>query len=220
MMLGIGTRGRTVLAALLLAALSALCVLTPAATAFAKEGGHHGGEASLALPDLRTVTFVGGINGHNLLVFGLLICALGMVFGIAAYSRIRKLPVHRSMAEISELIYETCKTYLLQQGKFLILLWAFISAIVLVYFGWLAVTGVNAAGEIQRGFPPFKVAIILFFSLVGMAGSYSVAWFRIRINTLANSRTAFAALTGETLSCYSTPLRAGMTLGPGLISLR
>jgi len=219
MMLGIGTRGRTVLAALVLAALSALCVLAPATTAFAKEGGHHGGEASLALPDLRTVTFVGGINGHNLLVFGLLICALGMVFGIAAYSRIRKLPVHQSMAEISELIYETCKTYLLQQGKFLILLWIFIGAIVLVYFGWLAVTGVNAAGEIQRGFPPFKVAVILFFSLVGMAGSYSVAWFGIRINTLANSRTAFAALTGKPFPCYSIPLRAGMSIGMALISV-
>ncbi|TMQ65292.1 MAG: sodium-translocating pyrophosphatase [Candidatus Eisenbacteria bacterium] len=220
-MLGIGTRGRTVVAALMFAALSVLLVLAPAATAFAKEGGAHhgGGEASLALPDLRTVSFAGGINGHNLLVFGLLICALGMVFGIAAYSRIRKLPVHQSMAEISELIYETCKTYLLQQGKFLIVLWAFISAIVLVYFGWLAVTGVNAAGEIQRGFPPFKVAIILFFSLVGMAGSYSVAWFGIRINTLANSRTAFAALTGKPFSCYSIPLRAGMSIGMALISV-
>jgi K(+)-stimulated pyrophosphate-energized sodium pump len=221
MMLGIGTRGRTVVAALMFAALSVLLVLAPSATAFAKEGGAHhgGGEASLALPDLRTVSFAGGINGHNLLVFGLLICALGMVFGIAAYSRIRKLPVHQSMAEISELIYETCKTYLLQQGKFLIVLWVFISAIVLVYFGWLAVTGVNAAGEIQRGFPPLKVAVILFFSLVGMAGSYSVAWFGIRINTLANSRTAFAALTGKPFNCYSIPLRAGMSIGMALISV-
>ena len=220
-MLGIGTRGRTVVAALMFAAISALLVLAPSATAFAKEGGAHhgGGEASLALPDLRTVSFAGGINGHNLLVFGLLICALGMVFGIAAYSRIRKLPVHQSMAEISELIYETCKTYLLQQGKFLIVLWVFISAIVLVYFGWLAVTGVNAAGEIQRGFPPLKVAVILFFSLVGMAGSYSVAWFGIRINTLANSRTAFAALTGKPFNCYSIPLRAGMSIGMALISV-
>ena len=220
-MLGIGTRGRTALVALMLAALTALCVLAPPATVFAKGSGTHhgGGEASLALPDLKTVTFVGGVNGHNLLIFGLLICALGMVFGIAAYTRIRKLPVHQSMAEISELIYETCKTYLTQQGKFLIVLWAFISAIVLVYFGWLAVTGVNAAGEIQRGFPPFKVAVILFFSLVGMAGSYSVAWFGIRINTLANSRTAFAALTGKPFSCYSIPLRAGMSIGMALISV-
>ncbi len=219
-MLGIGSRGRTTLAALMLAALSALAVFTPAATVFAQEGAaHHGGEANLALPDLKSVTFVGGINGHTLLLFGLIVCAFGMAFGIAAYSKIRNLPVHQSMAEISELIYETCKTYLLQQGKFLLLLWVFIGAIVLVYFGSLAVTGVDAAGNITRGFPPLKVAIILFFSLVGMAGSYSVAWFGIRINTLANSRTAFAALTGKPYSCYSIPLRAGMSIGMALISV-
>jgi len=218
-MLGIRTRGKTVLAGVLLAALSALAVLVPAATGFAQESGHHGGEATLALPDLKSVTFAGGIDGHTLLLFGLAICALGMAFGIAAYSRIRKLPVHQSMAEISELIYETCKTYLLQQGKFLILLWIFIGSIVLVYFGSLAVTGVDAAGQIQRGFPPLKVAVILLFSLIGMAGSYSVAWFGIRINTLANSRTAFASLTGKPYSCYAIPLRAGMSIGMALISV-
>src|SRR6267378_2284359 len=175
-MLGIRTRGKTLLAVVMLATLSALTVLAPAATVFAQESGHHGGEASLALPDLKSVTFVGGIDGHTLLLFGLVICALGMAFGIAAYSRIRKLPVHQSMAEISELIYETCKTYLLQQGKFLIVLWIFIGAIVLVYFG-------------------------------------------IRINTLANSRTAFAALTGKPYSCYAIPLRAGMSIGMALISV-
>src|SRR6185295_4801530 len=218
-MLGIGTRGRTLLATLALAALTAFAVLTPATAAFAQEGAHHGGEANLALPDLGSVTFAGGINGHALLMFGLLVCVLGMVFGIAAYSRIRNMPVHQSMAEISELIYETCKTYLLQQGKFLLLLWIFIGAIVLVYFGSLAVTGVDAAGNVTRGFPPFKVAVILFFSLVGMAGSYSVAWFGIRINTFANSRTAFAALTGKPFKCYSIPLRAGMSIGMALISV-
>ncbi|HMI32000.1 MAG TPA: sodium-translocating pyrophosphatase [Candidatus Limnocylindrales bacterium] len=218
---GLRTRGRTVLAAIMLAALCAVAVLAPATTAFAQEGATHhgGGEASLALPDLHSVTFAGGINGHTLLLFGLIICALGMVFGIAAYARIRNLPVHQSMAEISDLIYETCKTYLLQQGKFLIVLWIFIGAIVLVYFGSLAVTGVDAAGNLQRGFPPLKVATILFFSLVGMAGSYSVAWFGIRINTLANSRTAFAALTGKPFGCYSIPLRAGMSIGMALISV-
>src|SRR5213594_2047948 len=199
MMLGIGTRGRTVLATLLLAALSALCVLTPAATAFAKEGGHHGGEASLALPDLRTVSFAGGINGYYLLVFGLLICALGMVFGIAAYSRIRKLPVHRSMAEISELIYETCKTYLLTQGKFLLILEAFIGVIIFVYF------------RLLQGMPLGRVLIILLFSLIGIAGSFCVAWFGIRINTFANSRTAFASLRGEAFPVYAIPLKAGMS---------
>ncbi len=218
-MLGSKTRGRTLLVTLALVALAALAVLTPATTALAQEAAHHGGEASLVLPDLASVTFAGGINGHALLMFGLLVCVLAMVFGIASYSRIRKLPVHQSMAEISELIYETCKTYLLQQGKFLIVLWIFIGAIVLVYFGSLAVTGMDAAGNVTRGYPPFKVGVILLFSLVGMAGSYSVAWFGIRINTLANSRTAFAALTGKPYSCYAIPLRAGMSIGMALISV-
>ena len=219
-MLGIRTRGRTVLAVVMLAALCVAAVLAPATAAFAQDSsGHQGGEANLALPDLHSVTFVGGLDGHHLLLFGLLVCVFGMAFGILAYSRIRNLPVHQSMAEISELIYETCKTYLLQQGKFLIFLWIFIGAIVLVYFGSLAVTGVDAAGHVTRGFPPLKVGVILLFSLIGMAGSYSVAWFGIRINTLANSRTAFAALTGKPYSCYAIPLRAGMSIGMALISV-
>src|SRR5258705_2884755 len=152
-------------------------------------------------------------------MFGLLVCVLAMVFGISSYSRIRKLPVHQSMAEISELIYETCKTYLLQQGKFLIVLWIFIGAMVLLCLARWAVGGMDAAGNVTRGSPPFKVGVILLFSLVGMAGSYSVAWFGIRINTLANSRTAFAALTGKPYSCYAIPLRAGMSIGMALISV-
>jgi K(+)-stimulated pyrophosphate-energized sodium pump len=211
-------RGRGVLAALFLTMLLAVALAALAPAALAKEG-HGGGEANLTLPDLRSVTFAGGMNGHTLLVFGLLVCALGMGFGIMNYAQLKRLPVHQAMREISELIYETCKTYLLQQGKFLIVLWIFISAIVLVYFGWLAVTGVDAAGNIVRGFPPFKVAVILFFSLVGMAGSYSVAWFGIRINTFANSRTAFASLTGKPYKCYSIPLQAGMSIGMALISV-
>jgi len=193
--------------------------LAPAGLAQESGSNHGGGEANLALPDLHTVTFAGGLDGHTLLLFGLLICGLGLVFGLATYSQLKSLPVHKAMLEMSELIYETCKTYLLQQGKFLILLWAFIGTIVLVYFGWLAVTGVDAAGEIQRGFPPFKVAVILFFSLVGMAGSYAVAWFGIRINTFANSRTAFSALTGKPFPCYAIPLKAGMSIGMALISV-
>ena len=225
-MLGDWTSGRTILTTLLVTAICALAVFGAAGPAMAQEGvhpeaggAHHGGEANLTLPDLSTVTFAGGVNGHTLLLWGLLVCVLGMFFGIAAYAKIRSLPVHESMREISELIYETCKTYLFQQGKFLIVLWAFIGAIVLVYFGWLAVTGVDEAGNIVRGFPPFKVAVILFFSLVGMAGSYSVAWFGIRINTFANSRTAFAALTGKPYNCYAIPLRAGMSIGMALISV-
>src|SRR5260221_288556 len=180
-MLGIRTRGRTVLAVVMLAALCVVAVLAPASTAFAQE--HQGGEANLALPNLHTVTFAGGLDGHNLLLFGLVICVLGMVFGIASYSRIRSLPVHQSMAEISDLIYETCKTYLLQQGKFLIFLWIFIGTIVLVYFGSLEVTGVDAAGHVTRGFPPLKVGVILLFSLIGMAGSYNLPRFVVRLHT-------------------------------------
>jgi len=203
------------LAALLLG--GSLAALAPAA--LAQEGAHHGGEANLTLPDLHSVRFAGGIDGHTLLLFGLGVCVLGLLFGILTYGQLRNLPVHKSMLEISELIYETCKTYLFQQGKFLAVLWVFISAIVLVYFGWLAVTGVDAAGNIQRGFPAYKVAVILFFSLVGMAGSYAVAWFGIRINTFANSRTAFASLSGKPFSCYSIPLKAGMSIGMALISV-
>ncbi|MGH9870315.1 MAG: sodium-translocating pyrophosphatase [Candidatus Polarisedimenticolia bacterium] len=180
---------------------------------------HGGGEASLRLPDLSQVSFLGGIDGHTLLLSGLVVCALGLLFGLVIYRQLERLPVHSSMREISELIYETCKTYLLQQGKFLMILWTFISAIVLVYFGWLAVTGVDAAGLPIRGFPAYKVAVILLFSLVGMAGSYAVAWFGIRINTFANSRTAFAALSGMPFPCYTIPLRAGMSIGMALISV-
>ena len=235
------TMGRKFFSALMLAALLAFTLVafapavfaqaaaatpeaataTPAAdaTTTAASSDHHGGEANLKLPDLSTVNFAGGINGHSLLLFGLVVCVMGLLFGAATYGQLKNLPVHKAMLEISELIYETCKTYLIQQGKFLIVLWTFISAIVLVYFGWLAVSGVDAAGNVVRGFPPFKVAVILFFSLVGMAGSYAVAWFGIRINTFANSRTAFASLKGKPFPCYAIPLKAGMSIGMALISV-
>src|SRR3989449_11050964 len=136
------------------------------------------GEAALVLPDLNQATFLGGIGGRALLVWGLVICALGLLFGLAQYTQLRNLPVHRAMREMSELIYETCKTYLLTQGRFLLILWVFIGAIVAVYFGTLAET-VNAAGATVRGFPAMKVLVILLFSLIGIAGSYGVAWFGI-----------------------------------------
>src|SRR5690606_2819872 len=148
-----------------------------------------GGEANLVLPDLGTVKFM-GIDGHTLLMLGLVVSGAGLIFGLAIFLQLKKMPVHRAMLEVSELIYATCKAYLLQQGKFLMILWLFIGAIVLIYFGFLAST-LNEAGEVVHGFPPVKVAVILFFSLVGMAGSYGVAWFGIRVNTFANSRTAF-----------------------------
>src|SRR5213594_440701 len=177
-----------------------------------------GGEAALVLPDLNQATFLGGIGGRALLLWGLVICALGLLFGLAQYTQLRNLPVHRAMREISELIYETCKTYLLTQGRFLLVLWVFIGAIVAVYFGTLAET-VNAAGVTVRGFPAVKVIVILLFSLIGIAGSYGVAWFGIRVNTFANSRTAFASLTGKPYPNHAIPLKAGMSIGMLLISV-
>src|SRR5580765_6795285 len=177
-----------------------------------------GGEAALVLPDLNQASFLGGGRGRGLLLCGLVICALGFLFGLAQYTQLRNLPVHRAMREISELIYETCKTYLLTQGRFLLILWVFIGAIVAVYFGTLAQT-VDAAGNTVRGFPFVKVFVILLFSLIGIAGSYGVAWFGIRVNTFANSRTAFASLTGKPYPNHAIPLKAGMSIGMLLISV-
>ena len=177
-----------------------------------------GGEAALVLPDLNSATFLGGIGGRGLLLWGLVICALGLLFGLASYTQLRNMPVHRAMREISELIYETCKTYLLTQGRFLLILWLFIGAIVAIYFGTLAQT-VDATGAAVRGFPAMKVIIILLFSLIGIAGSYGVAWFGIRVNTFANSRTAFGALTGKPYPNHAIPLKAGMSIGMLLISV-
>ncbi len=168
---------------------------------------HGGGEANLILPDLSDVTFFGGINGHNLLLSGIVVCVLGLLFGLAMYMNLKKLPVHRAMREISELIYETCKTYLITQGKFILILEIFIGIVIVLYFGVLV------------GMEPFRVAIILAFSLVGIAGSYGVAWFGIRVNTFANSRTAFASLEGKPFPLYAIPLRAGMSIGMMLISV-
>src|SRR5437763_1671872 len=176
-----------------------------------------GGEASLIIPDLSQVTFL-GVNGHTLLMSGLVVCVLGLLFGMYIYRHLKNLPVHTSMREISELIYETCKTYLQTQGKFILLLWVFIGLIAAVYFGVLAPT-VDASGAEVHGYPPMKVAVILLFSLIGIAGSYGVAWFGIRVNTFANSRTAFASLRGKPYPCYQIPLSAGMSIGMLLISV-
>jgi K(+)-stimulated pyrophosphate-energized sodium pump len=170
-------------------------------------------EAELKLPDLHTATFLGGIEGPTLLMIGLAVSALGFVFGIAMYMHLKNLPVHASMLEISELIYETCKTYLLTQGRFLLILEAFIGAIIVFYFGFLAPNGDKV------GLPWSEVAIILAFSLIGIAGSFGVAWFGIRVNTFANSRTAFASLKGKPFPCYAIPLKAGMSIGMLLISV-
>ena len=193
-------------------------VAGPVAAQTPAQGHEAGGEATLVLPDLHQATFLGGIDGHNLLIWGLVICALGLLFGLLIYTQLKNLPVHQSMREMSELIYETCKTYLVNQGKFLLILWLFIGAIAAVYFGALA-SNVNAAGQTVHGYPPFTVAIILLFSLIGIGGSYGVAWFGIRVNTFANSRTAFASLSGKPYPCHAIPTKAGMSIGMLLVSV-
>ena len=164
-----------------------------------------GGEVNLRLPDLNQGDFF-GFTGHQILLSGILVCILGLLFGLMTYAAVKRLPVHRSMAEVSDLIYETCKAYLVQQGKFLLILLAFIGAVIVVYF---VLTGLEVS----------KIAIILLFSLIGMGGSYGVAWFGIRINTLANSRTAFASLRGMAWPVCDIPLRSGMSVGMMLISV-
>ncbi len=206
-------RRRTFAAVLVLA--GALCVasapmataaMQPQAEATAEAAAHAGGEANLILPDLGQAEFM-GINGRTLLEVGLGVCLLGLLFGLVVYTQLKALPVHGSMREISELIYETCKTYLLQQGKFLAILELFIGIIIIIYFGFL------------QHFEPARVAIILAFSVLGIAGSYGVAWFGIRINTFANSRTAFASLKGKAFPVFAIPLKAGMSIGMLLISV-
>jgi K(+)-stimulated pyrophosphate-energized sodium pump len=165
-------------------------------------------EADLIVPDLASVDFLNGaFNGHNLLLFGFIICIFGLLFGLYHFANIKNLPVHKAMKDISELIYETCKTYLVTQGKFIIILEALLALIIVIYFGFL------------QGFDAIRVITIVLCSIVGILGSYTVAWFGMRINTFANSRTAFASLKGKPFPCYAIPLRAGMSIGMLLISI-
>src|SRR5262245_6753024 len=189
-------------------AMLVLVSFTVISVALAQSPGAHqgGGEANLKIPDLSQVS-VGGVNSRTLLGLGLGVCVLGLVFGLVIFGQLRRLPVHQAMREISELIYETCKTYLITQGKFILILEIFIGIIILLYFGLLL------------QFAAIKVVIILLFSLIGIAGSYGVAWFGIRINTFANSRTAFASLEGKPFPVYAIPLKAGMSIGMLLISV-
>src|SRR5882762_4735189 len=192
--------------------LSALAALLTVGVGTAMAEPEVGGEAGLKLPDLSQVSFLNGrVDGHNLLLIGILFCIFGLGFGLAIYMRLKNLPVHRSMREISELIYETCKTYLVTQGKFILVLWAFIAVIIAAYFGWLAPVPDKPVA--------LTLPIILAFSLIGIAGSYGVAWFGIRVNTFANSRTAFASLPGKPYPVYQIPLEAGMSIGMMLISV-
>ena len=181
-----------------------------ACTAGGGEPGHtdHTSEFDLPLPDLAGAKFLGGaMDGRTLLLIGLLICVGGFAFGLVSYMQLKNLPVHKAMREVSELIYETCKAYLLQQGKFLLLLFAFIGAVIFVYFGFLNTTG---------GWG--RVGLVLLFAVIGMAGSYGIAWYGIRLNTFANSRTAHASLKGKPFDVYNIPMRSGMSVGMVLIS--
>jgi K(+)-stimulated pyrophosphate-energized sodium pump len=190
---------------LVLLALS-LVLVASSPVAYAADAHAGGGEASLRIPDLSQAQFI-GMNGRTLLLLGLGVCVLGLLFGLVSFSRLKALPVHASMRDISELIYETCKTYLLTQGRFLLILELFIAVIIVLYFGLLL------------RFEASRVIIILLFSLIGIAGSYGVAWFGMRINTFANSRTAFASLRGTPYPVYAIPLEAGMSVGMLLISV-
>ena len=163
-------------------------------------------EADVAVPDL-TVVEIFGLSGPFILTLGVVVCFAGLLFGLRSYRQIHGLPVHKSMLEISELIYTTSKAYLMQQGRFLMVLWVFIAAVMLVYF------------QVLVGYPLWRVGIILAFSLLGMAGSYAVAWYGIRINTFANSRTAFASLKGKPFPVYRIPMKSGMSVGMVLISV-
>src|SRR6185436_8500670 len=197
------------LLAMLLAPLLAptsLLAQTPAPASAAPAPHAGGGEASLRMPDVGSIQLM-GVNGRTLLLGGLVVCVLGLLFGLVIFRRIKNLPVHPSMREISELIYETCKTYLVTQGKFILILEVFIGFVILLYFGVLL------------RLEPMRVLIILLFSLIGIAGSYGVAWFGMRINTFANSRTAFASLAGRPLPVYAIPLESGMSIGMLLISV-
>ncbi|MEZ5291849.1 MAG: sodium-translocating pyrophosphatase [Vicinamibacterales bacterium] len=206
-------RGRIVLAVMTLVVALAGPMAGVAAAAGQPEaagetsGSAHrpGGEVNIQLPDLDTGDFL-GMTGHQILMSGLVVCVLGLLFGAWSYSGVKKLPVHQSMADISELIYETCKAYLVQQGKFLLILEVFIGVVMVAYF---SLTGLEFS----------RIVIVLLFSLIGIAGSYGVAWYGIRINTLANSRTAFASLRGHAFPVCDIPLKAGMSVGMMLISV-
>src|SRR5437870_2204896 len=168
-----------------------------------------GSEADIKIPPLDAVKFagLGGVSGTTLMYLGIFICFIGAIFGMWQYKQTKALPVHESMATVSNTIWETCKTYLFTQGKFLAILWLLIAACMVYYF---KVLQENTMGQ---------VIIILLCSVLGILGSYGVAWFGIRINTVANSRTAFSALQGNPLATLGIPLRSGMSVGLPSVSV-
>ncbi|MGH7742276.1 MAG: sodium-translocating pyrophosphatase, partial [Candidatus Eiseniibacteriota bacterium] len=181
-------------------AISALALAAAPLAVFASE-------LDLQIPAIDTQYQIFGqtVGGQTLLMIGIGVCVLGMVFGLMMFNQVKRMPAHQSMLDVSNIIYETCKTYLLQQGRLLLILEVFIGACIVYYFGVLE--HMTAA----------KVALILMWSVIGILGSYSVAWFGIRMNTYANSRTAFASLRGKPVPIYEIPLQAGMSIGVLLI---
>ncbi len=172
-------------------------------------------EADLVLPDLSAVRFFGDrIAGTNLMLLGIVMCAIGLGFGIWQFFKTKNLPVHKSMGDVSNIIWETCKSYLAQQGKFLAILWALIAICMVYYFGFLTPHGDKSTGTVA-----VNVAIILGASVLGILGSYGVAWFGMRINTFANSRSAFASLRGTPWEALAIPMRSGMSVGMLLITV-
>ncbi|MDD5139233.1 MAG: sodium-translocating pyrophosphatase [Verrucomicrobiales bacterium] len=176
-------------------------------------------EASIKIPDLTQVTFtgLGGMSGVMLLYLGLVMCLFGAAFGLVQYRQTKALPVHQSMADVSHTIWETCKTYLWQQGKFLLILWLLIAACMVYYF--IGLPWHDPENQLSHGALLRNGGVILLASVLGILGSYGVAWFGIRINTVANSRTAFSALKGRPLRTLLIPLKSGMSVGLLLVSV-
>src|SRR6266481_782066 len=189
--------------------------------AFGSATGVYASESDIHIPDLTQVRFagLGGVSGVTLMYLGLVICVLGAAFGLVQYKQTKALPVHKSMANVSNTIWETCKTYLFQQGRFLAILWVLIAACMVYYFGFLSEHKDASGQPLSGGRVAFNVIVILCASILGILGSYGVAWFGIRINTTANSRTAFSALKGNPLATLGIPLRSGMSVGLLLVAV-
>src|SRR5438552_3806220 len=183
--------------------------------------GVNASEADIKIPPLDTVSFngLGGMKGTTLMYLGIVICAIGAAFGLVQYKQTKALPVHTSMANVSNTIWETCKTYLFTQGKFLAILWVLIAACMVYYFGFLSEHKDASGNPLGAGQVAFNVFIVLCASVLGILGSYGVAWFGIRINTVSNSRTAFSALKGNPLATLGIPLRSGMSVGLLLVAV-
>jgi K(+)-stimulated pyrophosphate-energized sodium pump len=177
------------------------------------------GEADIHIPPLDTVKFdgLGGVSGTTLMYLGILICAIGAIFGLVQYKQTKALDVHESMSKVSNSIWETCKTYLFTQGKFLAILWVLIACCMVYYF--IGLPWNDANNQLPHGELIRNGIVILLASILGILGSYGVAWFGIRINTVSNSRTAFSALKGNPLATLSIPLRSGMSVGLLLVAV-